>query len=48
MDIFLFIDLAEFLREMAENIHTFGGSPFFSYGHPVADISEGGIFLFDR
>ena len=35
MEIRTFIDLAEFIRQMAENIHTFGGSPIFSYGHPV-------------
>ena len=34
MEICTFIDLAEFIRQMAENIHTFGGSPIFSYGHP--------------
>ena len=35
MEICTFIDLAEFIRQMAENIHTFGGSPIFSYGHPA-------------
>ena len=34
MEICTFIDLAEFICEMAENIHTFGGSPIFIYGHP--------------
>ena len=34
MEICTFDDLAEFICEMAENIHTFGGSPIFSYGHP--------------
>ena len=34
LEICTFIDLAEFIREMAENIHTFGRSPIFSYGHP--------------
>ena len=35
MEICTFINLAEFIREMAENIHTFGRSPIFIYGHPV-------------
>ena len=34
MEICTFLDLAEFIRQMAENIPTFGGSPLFSYGHP--------------
>ena len=34
MEICTFIDLAEFIREMAENNHTFGGSPILIYGHP--------------
>ena len=36
MEICTFIDLAEFIREMAENNHTFGGSPILIYGHPAA------------
>ena len=35
MEICTSIDLAEFIRQMAENIPTFGGSPLFSYGHPA-------------
>ena len=37
----LVIDLAEFIREMAENIHTFGGNPIFSYGHPDNYTKQG-------
>jgi len=40
MKICTFIDLAEFIRQMAENINTFGGSPIFSYGHPVLEPLE--------
>ena len=41
MEICTFIDLAEFIRQMAENIHTFGGSPIFSYGHPASSQRGG-------
>ena len=34
MVICTFIDLAEFIPQMAKNIHTFGGSPIFCCGHP--------------
>ena len=36
------LDLAEFIREMAENFQTFGGSPIFSYGHPDLSTRKGG------